>query len=178
YSATMPNGDLSLATQRSAESLGPLSTGAHTVLRCLADREHAHDELVAVAEEQDGGLGAEGVARLLGQLRAGGGLKITVASQGRALYTLEPLRSPPPPPQQEVVQSAPVLSRFALLRRDDDGLLLESPRSWCDIRVHDPAVASVLAGLADPRASALPEFLPAEAARRVIRDLCWARMAV
>ena len=172
YSATRPNGDFYLATQRHAESLGRPSAGAHTVLRCLADREHTHDELVAVAEEQDGDLGVEGVARLLGQLRAGGWLKITVTYQGRALHTLEPLR-PPPPPSQEVC-SAPVLSRFALLRRDDEGLLLESPRAWCDIRVHDPAVLSVLGSLADPEAGALP----AEVAHRVIHDLCWARMAV
>src|SRR5215468_8297994 len=112
YSATRPNGDFYLATQRHAESLGRPSAGVHAVLRCLADREHTHDELVAIAEEQDGDLGVEGVALLLGQLRAGGWLKITVTYQGRALHTLEPLR-PPPPPQE--VCSAPVLSRFALL---------------------------------------------------------------
>jgi hypothetical protein len=170
--------EYTLATQRYTESLGRLSAGAHTVLRCLADREHTHDELVAVAEEQDGDLGAEGVARLLDQLRAGGWLKITVTYQERALYTLESLRPPPPPPGQAVAQSSLVLSRFALLRRDDEGLLLESPRAWCDIRVHDPAVLSVLGSLADPQASALPETLPAEAAHRVLHDLCWAQMAV
>jgi SagB-type dehydrogenase family enzyme len=178
YSATRPNGDLYLATQRYAESLGRVSAGVHAVLRCLADREHTHDELVALAEEQDGDLGAEGVARLLDQLRAGGWLKITVSYRGRALYTLEPLRSPPAPPQQAVAQSSHALSRFALLHRDDEGLLLESPRAWCDIRVHDPAVLSVLGSLAHPSASALPEFLPAEAAHRFTHDLCWAQMAV
>jgi SagB-type dehydrogenase family enzyme len=173
YSATRPNGDLYLATQRYAESLGRVSAGVHAVLRCLADREHTHDELVAIAAEQDGDLGTDGVARLLGQLRAGGWLKITVTYQGRALHTLEPLRPPPPPPQQAAAQSSLVLSRFALLRRDDEGLLLESPRAWCDIRVHDPALLSVLGSLA-----ALPETLPAEAAHRVTHDLCWAQMAV
>jgi SagB-type dehydrogenase family enzyme len=178
YSATRPNGDFFLATDRYAESLGRLGAGADTVLRCLADREHTHDELVAIAKERDGGLGAQDVARLLDQLRAGGWLKITVTYQGRALYTLESLRPPPPPPEQGVVQSAPVLSRFAVLRRDDEGLLLESPRAWCDIRVHDPAVLSVLGGLADPPAGAVAEFLPAEAAHRVTHDLCWAQLAV
>jgi SagB-type dehydrogenase family enzyme len=173
YSATRPNGDFYLATQRYAESLGRLSAGVHTVLRCLVDREHTRDELVAIAQERDGDPGAEGVARLLDQLRVGGWLKITVAYQGRALYTLDPLR-PPPAPQQVVVESSRVLSRFALLRRDDEGLLLESPRAWCDIRVHDPAVLGVLGSPADPQASALP----AEAAHRVIHDLCWAQMAV
>jgi antitoxin (DNA-binding transcriptional repressor) of toxin-antitoxin stability system len=123
--------------ERYSESLDRVSAGVHTLLWCLADREHTYDELVAIAEEQDGDLGAEGVARLLGQLRAGGWLKITVTYQGRPLYTLDPLQPPPPPPQQVVVESSPVLSRFALLRRDDEGLLLESPRAWCDIRVHD-----------------------------------------
>jgi SagB-type dehydrogenase family enzyme len=178
YSATRPNGDFFLATDRYAESLGRLGVGAHAVLRCLADQADTHDELVAVAEERDGNLGAEGVARLLDRLRAGGWLKITVTCQGRALYTLESLRPPPPPPGPAVIQSPPVLSRFALLRRDDEGLLLESPRAWCDIRVHDPAVLSVLGGLADPRAGAVAGFLPAEAALRVTRDLCWAQLAV
>src|SRR5262249_13671880 len=137
YSATRANGDFYLATQRHAESLGRLSAGAHTVLRCLADREHTPDELVTIAEEQDGALGAEGVARLLGKRRAGGWLRIPVPSRGRALYPLEPLRPPPPSPREVV--GSPVLSRFALLRRDGGELLLESPRAWCDIRVHDPA---------------------------------------
>jgi len=180
FSATGPNGDLYLATWRHAESLGQLSAGVHTVLRCLADpeREHTHAELVAIAEEQDGDLGADGVARLLDQVRAAGWLRITVSYQGRALYTLESLRPPPPPPQEVAVESSLVLSRFALLRRDDEGLLLESPRAWCDIRVHDPAVVSILGGLADPRAGAPPESLPARARQRVIHDLCWAQMAV
>jgi SagB-type dehydrogenase family enzyme len=177
FSATRPNGDLYLATDRYAESLGRLGAGAHTVLRCLADRAHTQDELVAVAEERDGELGARSVAGLLGQLRAGGWLTITVAYQGRALYTLESLR-PPPSPGDVVVGSSPVLSRFAVLRRDDEGLLLESPQAWCDIRVHDPAVLGVLGGLADPPAGAVAGFLPAEAAQRVIHDLCWAQLAV
>src|SRR5262249_55796579 len=154
FSATGPNGDLYLATWRHAESLGQLSAGVHTVLRCLADpeREHTHAELVAIAEEQDGDLDAGGVARLLDRGRAATALSPAVTVRGRSFPPLA-ASPPPPPPLQEVgAASPPVLPRFARLRRADGGLQLETPRAWSSIRVHVAAVVSILGGLADPRA--------------------------
>jgi SagB-type dehydrogenase family enzyme len=44
-----------------------------------------------------------------------------------------------------------VLSRFAYLRRRDDAMVLESPRSGAAIRICDPQIAALLAQLATPQ---------------------------
>ncbi|MFE6862845.1 SagB family peptide dehydrogenase [Nocardia sp. NPDC057668] len=53
-----------------------------------------------------------------------------------------------------------VLSKFALMHRDSDGLVLEHPTSWCDIRLHDPRLAAVIAG-ANPAELGLPATISA-----------------
>ena len=173
YSTTLPNGDLRLLAWPHVESFGRLSAGQQAVLRSLAEQAHAREELLALGAGQDGT--EDGVARLLDQLYAGGWLRITVSHGGRALYTLDPLRSPPPPPEEVELSAAQhrSLSRFALLRRDDGGMVLESPLAWCDLRVHDPMVLAMLGELAKS-----PESLPSGVSERLVRDLSWAGMAV
>jgi hypothetical protein len=104
YSATRPNGDFYLATQRYAESLGRLSAGVHTVLRCLVDREHTRDELVAIAEERDGDPGAEGVTRLLDPLQECSVAEFALSS-----------RPPDPPNEFDLLTRPP--NEFDLLTR-------------------------------------------------------------
>jgi SagB-type dehydrogenase family enzyme len=77
----------------------------------------------------------------------------------RNTHSLEPRSRPPAPPT--AVPEELVLSRFAVVRRDDRGFVLESPRSWCDVRLHGGLGA--LDDLAD---------------EQLRRDLCWAGMAV
>lgn len=92
-------------------------------------------------------------------------------------YTLHAVRTGEPAavlPDTELV-----LSRFAILRRDGDGLVLESPRSSYDLRVHDDAVAAVLAAFAHPlRAKALPPVLPDDELCSLVADLWSARFLV
>ncbi len=38
-----------------------------------------------------------------------------------------------------------LLSRFVVIRRDGDALLVESPLSWCEVRLHDPAALGLAA---------------------------------
>lgn len=89
----------------------------------------------------------------------------------KPLYTLYPARSvvtPGPLPSDREL----VLSRFAVLHREDGGLLIESPRSWCDVRVHDPAVLAVIGAFAMPqRRAAAGDMLPPAALDRLIADL-------
>jgi SagB-type dehydrogenase family enzyme len=187
-SAALPDGGLHLVAWPHAEPVGRLTPDQHAVLRALAGRPHTRAELEVPGAGHDGEAGSEAVARLLDRLRAGGWLKTTVAQGGRPLYTLDPLHPPPPPPPPWDADAALVLSRFAVLHRDDGGLVLESPRAWCDIRVHDPAVLGVVLGrLADLRAGTTgsPAGSEAgagagagEAGRRLIHDLRWSGMAV
>lgn len=97
---------------------------------------------------------------------------------GRPLYTLYPARrgeDPGPLPEGAGL----VLSRFAVIHREGTALLVESPRAWCDLRVHDPAVLALIGALSTPlRISALPEVLPAEATEQLIADLWRARLVV
>jgi SagB-type dehydrogenase family enzyme len=78
---------------------------------------------------------------------------MSVATQS---YTLHRVRSgepaPPRPPGAELV-----LSRFAVVHRDGPSLVLESPRAWCDMEIHDPALLGVLGALVAPTD---PETLP------------------
>jgi SagB-type dehydrogenase family enzyme len=189
----------------------------HQELSALAGQRRRDDGVAAPPEAvpgssgagDDGDAGPDAVADLLARLRAGGWLEITVSCRGRALYTMSPLRpppppsspppspppsSPPPPPSPPPSPSPPreaeaalVLSRFAVLRQDDDGLVLESPRAWCDIRVHDPAVLTgALGRLAGPQAVAAADRVAGSrdgddgdaGGRRLVGDLCWAGLAV
>src|SRR2546421_1602029 len=153
YSAVSHNGELHLVAWPHAQSFGQLTTGQRTVLHRLAEGPHGEADLHAIGREHDGDQGGSGVGRQLDRLRAGGWLAITVTQEGRPLYTLEPLRPPPPPPA--TVEPDLLLSRFAVLRRHGSGIVVESPRAWCDLRVHDPSVLVVIGGLTD-RGPTLP----------------------
>lgn len=143
------------------------------VLRQLAGSECSGESLRADARSRGGDGGAGELDQLLSLLRTGGWLYITVVGDDRLAYTIEPYRRPPDPrPDDPGVRL--VLSRFALMRRSEADLLIESPRSWCTIRVHDPDVMAALAALTEPRAGALPAPL----AGRLLSDLTWATMLV
>ncbi|SEL93845.1 SagB family peptide dehydrogenase [Nonomuraea pusilla] len=155
YRATAPGGDLMLAAWPHATPLGRATPELLALLDGLAAG--------ALPLNEPGDL-----APAIELLRAGGWLRKTVAYAGRDLYTVTPVAAPadaPPPPQDE-----PALSRFALLRNTADGLVLEMPGSWCDVHVHDPAVAALLA---DPSGDG---GLPAEAAAALRADLAAAGM--
>lgn len=128
--------------------------------------------------------GVGGVGGVLAQLLTGGWLTVTVARGRDRLYTLAPDRPPPGPPPAHAPATA-ILSRFTLIRRDGDELVVESPLSWCRIHLHDPRLlAAVVAGLATPP-DAVPPATPDPAtpgpgadqvAQRLRRDLWWAGM--
>ncbi|MBF8194565.1 SagB family peptide dehydrogenase [Nonomuraea sp. K274] len=96
-------------------------------------------------------------------------MRKVVSAAGRDLYTVTPVG---PPAEMTVPEGDVELSRFAVLRNGSDGLVLEMPGSWCDVHVHDPAVAALLA---DPAGDA---GLPAEAAAALRADLVAAGMLV
>lgn len=163
YSSRGHDGSVRLMAWPHAASLGRLTAGQQAVLRRLADGPQDAEDLSET----------EGAARLVATLRAGGWLTVTVTCGGRGLYSLEPLRPPPPEPLE--LESDLVLSRFAAVSRDAGGAVVESPRAWCEVRVHDAAALVVLGELAGARAE---DLLPGEAVDRLRRDLRWSGLAV
>jgi SagB-type dehydrogenase family enzyme len=176
YSVVAPDGGLHLAVWPHSEAFGVLTAGQRAVLGVLADGPRIEGDLYAIGREHDGDGGERHTTRLLHRLRAGGWLTVTVTYEDRALYAMEPLRTPDASP--ETVEPELTLSRFALLRRLHGTIVAESPRAWCDVRVHDPRALFVLSGLGDTDPAATAGTLPAPVRARILHDLRWAGIAV
>ena len=73
-------------------------------------------------------------------------------NDGEDLLVIEPLLSSywPRMPQLDDADTV-LLSRFAYMRRRDDGMVLESPRAGALFRICDPELASLVATLAAPQ---------------------------
>lgn len=98
-----------------------------------------------------------GAHALLCKLGARGFLRTTMHHDGR------PLLSFPGSPTGCATQGPLVLSRFALVRREDDRLVLESSRTGVVVEVHDTALLAVLAEPArHPWAAPVVEALAAQ----------------
>lgn len=119
---------------------------------------HAGDAEAALLEGVPAGADAarEQLGLLLGRLDQRGWLERTLAASPdrNPLLTVRPVshravpRSALPDPSTFLS-----LSRFALLRRGDEGLLLESPRAHFVAVLHDPRLATLAGLLCRPRAA-------------------------
>jgi len=174
YRAVGRDGQEYLLHRSASQQLGWLTDLQRDVLRQLADSERSEESLRAQADDRAGDRGVAELDGLLRQLRTGGWLHITVVHD-RPAYTIEPYRPPPDPPTGEPAGDL-VLSRFAVIHRSGADLLIESPRSWCAVRVHDPAVVTGLAAYLVPRAGTDAGSTPL--ATRIRSDLTWATMLV
>src|SRR5690349_18755387 len=148
--ATGADGQIALLHgARWGEHFGSLSDKELAVVRELAAGEFTEPEL-----ESKLGRGSTLLPRLL----AGGWLTVTYGAASRPLVTVRPLgphRDPRPAPPV-----APRLSRFAVLRRDGDELVLESPLARAAVTVHDTDVVAVIHHLAGARREPLSVGLP------------------
>ncbi|MGI5282701.1 SagB family peptide dehydrogenase [Nonomuraea polychroma] len=170
YSAVSAKGILHLLTWQRSESFTEGATWKQAVLRHLAAAPTTVADLCAAAPEHE-------VIGFLKALRASGWLMTTVCYDERPLYTLRPLRPPTAAPADHFGDL--VLSRFAIIRREEHDLLVESPLAWAHLAVHDPAVTALLGRLTHLlRADAGPGPLPPEAAARTLRDLRWTGLVV
>lgn len=165
YSAVDDRGDLMLAAWPHTERLGPADAGTRALLHALSGTPRP------LADLPDCGTGD-----LLDRLAAGGWLATTVTCGDRELYTTIPVSAPSP--RSEPVAEECTLSRFAVVRAVDGAMTIESPRSWCDIHVHDPAVLALLGDLNDRRGAAAAAGLGPEVLSRVRADLVHAGLAV
>jgi SagB-type dehydrogenase family enzyme len=177
YRAVDRSGQEYLLHRSSSQLLGKLTETQRSVLRQLAEGEYPRDSLQENTRGRNRDSDIDEPGSLLHQLRAGGWLHITVFDGDRPAYTIEPHRSPATSPPDDP-EADLMLSRFAVMRRNGSDLVIESPRSWCVIRVHDPNVMATLAAFIGPRSMAKRESVPAPLAQRLRSDLTWATMLV
>lgn len=177
YRAVDRSGREYLLHRSASQQLGRLTELQRSVLRQLAESECSGESMCAAARSRGADRGVAELEGLLHRLRTGGWLHITVVSGDRPAYTIEPYRRPAAP-RREDREAGLALSRFAVMRRSGADLLIESPRSWCAVRVHDPDVMAALAAFLRPRAGTEGGPLPAPLARRLLSDLAWATMVV
>ncbi|MFF3225026.1 SagB/ThcOx family dehydrogenase [Nocardia suismassiliense] len=142
------------------ERLSDLDSGQLQALRTL-------NQGPATVSQLSAGSGTDDVAELMDRLTDGGWLSITVRDGGRNLYSIRPFGQPPARPATRLPWRA-TLSKFAVLHRDSDGFVLEHPRSWCDVRIHDPRLLSLLDGF-----GAAESPLPVSIKSQLAADLHW-----
>ncbi|MGQ4597196.1 SagB family peptide dehydrogenase [Nocardia sp. R6R-6] len=126
----------------------------------------------ATVAEMSAGAGDADVAGLMDRLADGGWLAVTVRDGGRDLYTIQPFGQPPARPTTALPWSA-TLSKFAVLHRDSLGFVLEHPRAWCDLRIHDPRLLALLDG-----PGAADANLPIAVKTQFADDLHWSGFLV
>lgn len=163
HGVTRENGQHHLVSWPRAEPLGVLDDGQRAVLWRLSAGGCDPSVLAEIAADHASSAPVDG---LVDRLRERGWLAVTVLHDGVAQYTVVPKGNwwPVPP----VERSGPLtLSRFAVMRRDHNGLQLTSPRSPVVVRIHAAQIAALVAGplTADSAGSALPDRLAADLAR-------------
>lgn len=172
FLAADDNGCGYLLARTSSQRLGTLTDAQRRLLRRLAETDCSSESLGAGS-----GAAQDEAESLVRRLRAGGWLHITVIGADRPAYTILPHRRPVPEPAGDRGAEI-VLSRFVVMRRGGADLLVESPRSWCSIAVHDPRVIGALGAFTRPRSAAEPWSLPPPLGERLLSDLTWALMVV
>jgi len=141
--------------------LTDLADGQVRALSTLGQSPKTVSEIAAQA-------GGADVATLIDRLADGGWLAVTVRDAGRDLYTIRPFAQPVPRPEHPLPSWSATLSKFAVLHRDSGGFVLEHPRSWCTLRIHDPRLLALLDGLGSADAN-----LPIAVKTQFAEDLHW-----
>lgn len=130
-------------------ALPPMSPGVGDVLRTLAATGATEQSLAAIAVGGGGSDGIIGLHTILYWLGRAGALAYRAVIDGRPYATLEPQRAPfTHPPAERDGTGSLRLSRFAYLRRDEDQLVVESPRGSARLVLHDERAAAAISALA------------------------------
>lgn len=126
-----------------------LASPSPAVRRLLASLQDGNRTAQALMAATQDAADAGQLAEMLENMQTSGMLASTLVSDARPIATLEPLS-----PSFRFAQVAPEgrfrLSRFACLRRDDDGMVLETPLTPARLLLHDNRLAALLGLLANP----------------------------
>ena len=173
HCAVADSGELYLVVWPHSESLGRLTAGQRAVLHRLAAKACPVEELAEVITVEDGSSASQATDTaelLLGTLCRGAWLMTTIVCDDQPLYTLFP-RRPGHIAQRPVPVAGGTLSRFAVLRRDGEDMLLESTLAACCVRVHDARVSAYIGSLTLKVSRDAAAGLPAEAVQALLADL-------
>lgn len=144
----VPSGATQIFIGQRGTSLGALSPGQAAAVELLAARQVDADALLDVVRSHEGEMGMLKMPMLLQRLRAGGWLSVTLEVAGSPVLTFRPLGpAVPPAPQHDADPAELRMSRFAVLRTEGTGMVLESPLAHVAAELHDPALAALLASL-------------------------------
>lgn len=144
----VPSGATQIFIGQRGTSLGALSPGLAAAVELLSTKPVDNDELLEVVRSHEGELGMLKTPKLLQRLRAGGWLAVTLEAAGKPLLTFRPLGPAVPPVLKHDGDPAELrMSRFAVLRAEGTGMVLESPLAHVAVELHDPALAGLLASL-------------------------------
>jgi oxazoline/thiazoline dehydrogenase len=155
-----PHGGVALTAPGTHIPLRQLSSGWHGVLKQLGGGGGTEQELGELLLETDGPSAMFSFYPRLSQLIQKGVICHTLHVDGRPFATIIPtalsyrFEAKPIDPRQRYQ-----LSRFAYCRREQGALVLDSPRAYAKIVLHDPGAAVLLALLAQPRTPAELETL-------------------
>lgn len=142
------------------EKLTGLSQQQRRVLKTLNSGQATLSELVTDSD-------SDAIEALIGRLLEGGWLSLTVRDDTHDLYAIQCFGVPGPQPE-DATPSGVHLSKFSVLHRDSRGYVLENPRGWCDIRIHDLRLLPLLDGPASA-----PAGLGEDLIARFLADLRW-----
>lgn len=138
---------LYLATWRRRHALGSDAGWKRTLLAALsADFCRPSTLAAAVCSDVEAPLVERFLAALSGDGWLISGVGDGVGDGARPRYRLVPIGPIPPPPDS--LTDPPVLSRFGVLRRAGEELVLESPLARARLETDDPAVTDLLGRLA------------------------------
>jgi len=125
--------------------------GIADLLQRLGATGGQEGRLAEIVRQKDGTAGLGRFYYLLNRLAGSGLLVWSAVGDGKPLATLTPISPACTFSPALTGDSDYVLSRFALLRRIDDEMVIESPLAHARVALHDPRVATLLHALASPR---------------------------
>lgn len=168
-SAESEDGGLHLLSWQFSATYGEMTERERMVVRLLAAGPRTRRDLLA--EDSD----ERALDQLLSRLWQDGWLNLTVLRREIPLYTISPLRPPPSPPADDG-DGCFVLSRLAILRRGESGFVVESPRAWCELLVHDSEALAMIGEVLVCGTATVGQGSALR--RRLLRDLRWASLVV
>lgn len=139
---------------------------ARTLLETLADQGGCIDALIALAQTAESNADAAPLYYLLTRLEQRGMLSYTLRQDDQPLATLEPMTTTFRLAVLDVAAPGYRLSRFAWLRRDGDGVVVECSLGQTRLCITDQRLSAALVRLAqlqtvDTLVEALPGLTPA-----------------
>ncbi|AHH96963.1 SagB family peptide dehydrogenase [Kutzneria viridogrisea] len=172
HCAVSGNQEVFLVAKPFSQSFGQLDAGESALLRALAAPCDVADLLA------DDGYGSHHTVRgMLERLRDGGWLTTEISWNGEPVYTLLP-QGTGQVATGDPLPSSCTLSRFAVLRREGDRMLLESPVAGYEVTFHDPGALAWLGALTMLSEPGRAEPVPSRVGRRLLADLWCAGLLV